>query len=231
VVGPVLLGGPAPGGTDLDTGDDDPQVGRLIAGCGGIAGDEARLGVDGEGPDDAGLGAIVAEGERTDLGHGGTPVLCSSPRPSRPCGERGPRDGRPAPSGRSACEGRRAAILLLREERRSRGEEDRRRAVAGNRPGRRPHRGADPPRQDPSVAGHHGTRQNQPDPGVLTSHDSTRYYRRRSEWQPPRIIVPSPHAKKETTCRQAFMFVRTRSGPLKSGNGCGPRGGLCSMAS
>ncbi|KAH2810155.1 hypothetical protein KXV85_005573, partial [Aspergillus fumigatus] len=53
------------------------------------------------------------------------------PRPSRPCGDRKPRDGRPAPSGRSACEGRRAAILLLREERRSRGEEDRRTLLRG----------------------------------------------------------------------------------------------------
>lgn len=39
VVGPILLGvGLAPGGTDLDAGDDDPQVGRLVAGGGGIAG-------------------------------------------------------------------------------------------------------------------------------------------------------------------------------------------------
>src|SRR5208337_3783254 len=108
--------------------DEHPEVGSLVAGGGGIAGDEARLGVDREGLDGAGVDAIVAAGKRADLGHDVTPFAVFQARDHRGLvAIRSPGTAAPHLQGRSASGGRQEPSFLSREERRSRGEEGRRR--------------------------------------------------------------------------------------------------------
>src|SRR3954471_6970849 len=83
-IGPALLRGLLPGGTELDVAGagDNPEVGALVVVL--LDRDEADLGVEGEGLDRAGE-AVAGLGEGADDRHDCLSVRFISAAPSRPC--------------------------------------------------------------------------------------------------------------------------------------------------
>ena len=79
----IVLGGPLPRGTNLDVTRHHAQVRSLLV-LGGLGRKEARLDVERERLDGAGIRAIFGAGEGANLSHGDLLLLFPSPRPSRP---------------------------------------------------------------------------------------------------------------------------------------------------